>query len=128
MNEYIAIRRHSKKTLKFWLKAIFTLGIYWLFWHRSDYVALTEKSIVRRWGVVQRFERTVPLHRVQDVSIRQGILGRLLNYGELRIETAGGSSTEIAMETMDGPAQFRDLVLQQVEIAEEIDPDLSGGV
>ena len=114
MGEFIAIRRHTIVHPAFWLKTIFTLGLYLLWW-RNNYVALTEHSIARRMGVIARHERTVPLYRVQDVTINQSLLGRLPGYGNIRIETAGGTGTEIVTQRSARPASFRDAIFAQIQ-------------
>lgn len=47
-----------------------------------------------RWGVVQKNERVIPLDHVQSVDTVQGIIQRLFNVVEVRIETAGGGAGE----------------------------------
>ncbi|MFL5990677.1 MAG: PH domain-containing protein [Rubrobacteraceae bacterium] len=47
-----------------------------------------------RWGVVQKNERAVPLDHIQSVDTVQGIIQRLFNVVEVRIETAGGGTSE----------------------------------
>jgi putative membrane protein len=47
-----------------------------------------------RWGVVQKNERAIPLEHIQSVDTVQGIIQRLFNVVELRIETAGGGASE----------------------------------
>jgi uncharacterized membrane protein YdbT with pleckstrin-like domain len=95
-DEMLIVKRQSKRHPQFWLKAIFTLGL-WLLWWRNNYLALTRRSIVRRTGVFTKEERAVPLNQVQDISISYGIIRRLLGHGDIRIETAGSSNTEIVM-------------------------------
>jgi putative membrane protein len=41
-----------------------------------------------RWGVVQKNERAIPLDHIQSVDTVQGIIQRLFNVVELRIERA----------------------------------------
>ncbi len=115
MNEnMIMIKRQSRRRPQFWLKVIFSLGI-WLLWWRGDYLALTKRSVVRRKGVFTKEERAVPLNQVQDISISYGIIRRLLGHGDIRIETAGSSGTEIIMKNIDKPEEFRSLVLEQID-------------
>jgi len=110
----IMIKRQSRRRPQFWLKVIFSLGI-WLLWWRGDYLALTKRSVVRRKGVFTKEERAVPLNQVQDISISYGIIRRLLGHGDIRIETAGSSGTEIIMKNIDKPEEFRSLVLEQID-------------
>jgi len=48
-------------------------------------------------GVLSRRSREIPYERVQNVDISQNVLQRALGVAELRIETAGGSSSEAAL-------------------------------
>ncbi|MBN1964125.1 MAG: PH domain-containing protein, partial [Anaerolineae bacterium] len=104
--DIIILHRQSKRRPQFWLKTIFSLGI-WLLWWRNNYLALTSRSIIRREGVFTKKERAIPLSQVQDVSISYGIIRRILGHGDIRIETAGSGGTEIIMHNVDKPEEFR---------------------
>ena len=110
----IIIKRQSKRRPQFWIKAILSLGL-WLLWWRNDYLALTRRSIVRRTGVFTKEERAVPLNQVQDISISYGIIRRLLGHGDIRIETAGSTGTEIIMKNIHKPDEFRSMVFEQID-------------
>lgn len=110
----ILIRRQSKRRPQFWLKALFSLGL-WLLWWRQDYLALTRRSIVRHKGVFVKEERAVPLNQVQDISIAYGIIRRILGHGDIRIETAGTAGTEIVMKNIDAPEEFRASIFEQID-------------
>ncbi len=113
--EIISLHRQSKRRPQFWLKTIFSLGI-WLLWWRSNYLALTTRSIIRRRGVFTKEERAVPLNQVQDISISYGIIRRMLGHGDIRIETAGSSGTEIIMHNVDKPEDFRTQIFKQIDL------------
>ena len=110
----ILLKRQSRRRPQFWFKAIFSLGL-WLLWWRNNYIALTKRSIVRRTGVFTKEERAVPLNQVQDLSISYGIIRRLLGHGDIRIETAGSSGTEIIMKNIDKPEEFRATVFEKID-------------
>lgn len=110
----IMMKRQSKRRPQFWLKTLFSLGI-WLLWWRNNYLAVTKRSVVRHSGVFNREERAVPLNQVQDISISHGIIRRLLGHGDIRIETAGSAGTEIVMHNIDDPEAFRALILEQID-------------
>lgn len=113
-NDIIVLHRESKRRPGFWIRAIFTLGI-WLFWWKNNYLALTTQAIIRRKGVFTKDERAVPLNRVQDVSITYGIIRRILGHGDIRIETAGTAGTEIIMKNVDNPEEFRTQIFKQID-------------
>jgi uncharacterized membrane protein YdbT with pleckstrin-like domain len=110
----IILKRQSKRRPQFWIKAVSSLGL-WLLWWRSNYLALTKQAIIRRKGVFTKEERAVPLSRVQDVSISYGIIRRLLGHGDIRIETAGTTGTEIVMKNINDPERFRAQVFVQID-------------
>ncbi len=110
----IVVKRQSKRRPQFWLKTLGTLGL-WLLWWRNDYLALTDRAIVRRKGVFVKNERAVPLNQVQDISITYGLVRRLLGHGDIRIETAGSAGTEIVMHNIDDPEDFRAQVFRQID-------------
>ena len=47
-------------------------------------------------------ERRIPLTRVQDVRLKQGVLHRLLRMAEVQVETAGGKRGGDALRPFDG--------------------------
>lgn len=62
-------------------------------YRRIDY-ELTADTFDLRSGVLSRREREIPFHRIQNVDIQQNVVQRLLDIAEVRLETAGGGSTE----------------------------------
>jgi len=110
----IIVKRQTKRRPQFWLKTIFSLGL-WLLWWRNNYLALTNRSVVRRKGVFTKEERAVPLNQVQDIAISYGIVRRILGHGDVEIETAGSAGTEIVMQNIDKPEEFRALVFEQID-------------
>jgi uncharacterized membrane protein YdbT with pleckstrin-like domain len=57
-------------------------------WLTTEYV-FTDRRIIVRSGIVTRQGRDMPLAKVNDVSFGVPVMGRILNYGELRIQSAG---------------------------------------
>ena len=110
----LAIRRESRRQPITWLKTIFTLGL-WLIWWRNNYLALSNRALIRRYGVFVKHERSVPLNRVQDISISYGFIPRLLGDGDIKIETAGSEGTGIVMHNIPDPDGFRSLVFRQID-------------
>lgn len=98
----------------------------WLFvgsWWASRYHAslscrLTERSVVIGKGVFFRQELTIPLDKIQDVSIHEGPLLSALGLLSLRLETAGQRSAATGKSEADltgvmDARQMRDQILAQ---------------
>ena len=67
------------------LPALFSLVRYFTFRYRIE-----GGELITEQGIWQRTERHVPLTRVQDVRLEQGVLHRLLRVVDVHVETAGG--------------------------------------
>lgn len=59
---------------------------------------LTPDELVIVSGVFNRQQRSIPVERVQNVQIEQGVLPRLLGTAKVRVETAGSSGAEGVLE------------------------------
>jgi putative membrane protein len=71
-------------------------GGSFLRWWRTTYVVGAE-DIRLQTGVVRRAARSVPYERIQDVSLEQPPLARLLGLAQVRFETGAGGADEIAL-------------------------------
>ncbi len=56
-------------------------------WLSTQYVFTSRRIIVRR-GLLTKQGRDMPLAKVNNVSFEVGVIGRILNYGTLQIESA----------------------------------------
>jgi putative membrane protein len=75
--------------------ALFTWVGWWFFTYR-----LTDDAFVIESGVLHRSRRSIPLERVQDVSIEQKPLARLFGLALVRIETGGGDKDEATLDSV----------------------------
>src|ERR687890_85814 len=88
----------SLRTVALFLLAVIVvaaLAAIWGFlsWRATTFV-VTGNSFRLKRGVFQKSERTIPLDHVQSVDTVQGVIQRLFGVVEVRIETAGGGSSE----------------------------------
>jgi membrane protein YdbS with pleckstrin-like domain len=76
--------------LPIWL----VIGPIWIRqYHATLRCDLTERNVVIGKGLLFRKELTIPLDKIQDISIREGPLLTAFGLLQLRIETAGQSNT-----------------------------------
>lgn len=71
------------------VSALFT----WLSWRAFTYEVRPGEVVIAR-GVIHRSRRSIPVERIQDVSITRRPLSRLLGLAEVRIETGGADADE----------------------------------
>lgn len=57
-------------------------------------------ELITRQGLLTRQERHIPLARVQDVRIEQGVLHRLLGVVEAEVETGAGKGPEASLSVL----------------------------
>lgn len=65
----------------------------WVRWRTFTYQILPGEVVIAR-GLIQRTRRSIPVERIQDVSINRGPLSRLIGIAEVRIETGAGEADE----------------------------------
>ena len=76
-----------------WLAAAFAVIALVAFLARRiranlDEFVVTNRRVIRRVGLVSREIQHAPIEKIQDVTIEQGVLGRMLGYGTVIVETA----------------------------------------
>jgi len=76
-----------------------TLVFSWLRWRMFTYQVLPDQLVISR-GVLHRTRRSIPAERIQDVSLKQGPLARLVGLAEVRIETGGGEKDEGRLDSV----------------------------
>lgn len=54
----------------------------------ADVFVVTDHRVIRKVGLLSREIQQAPLDKIQDITIEQGLLARLLDYGTVILETA----------------------------------------
>ena len=70
------------------LAIAFTIFIYYLDW-RFNRLYLTNLRLVKERGIIGQRFMSIFLEQVEDITISYGILGKLFNFGNIKIESAG---------------------------------------
>ncbi len=69
----------------------------WLDWTRRRYYVGAE-DIRLESGILSREARSVPFERIQDVSLEQKLIPRLLGLTQIKFETGAGGEDELSLE------------------------------
>ena len=83
----------------------------------SSEFGLTNKRVMIKTGFVKRESLEILLTKVEAMHVRQGITGRILNYGTIEIRGTGG--TVDAFDRIRAPLDFRMRVLEQVSLTQK---------
>lgn len=74
-------------------------------------VAITNRRIILKRGFIRRDTIEMSVEKVESIDVKQSLLGRLLDYGDV---TVRGTGTGFApMRTIDKPLEFRSRVTAQ---------------
>jgi putative membrane protein len=90
---------------------IFNLFFRWLAWLRFQYF-VGEHDIRVEKGILNRTARSIPYDRIQDVSIEQNPLARMIGLGEVKFETGGGDGDDATLSfvTLEEANRLRALI------------------
>ncbi|MEM7272535.1 MAG: PH domain-containing protein [Actinomycetota bacterium] len=80
----------------------------WAFYER---LYITNRRVIASSGFLGARIDTMPLTRVTDINYRTTVLGELLGYGILRVETAGQDQALSLLEFLDKPANFYEILI-----------------
>jgi uncharacterized membrane protein YdbT with pleckstrin-like domain len=80
----------------------------WVRWSSTS-LTVTDHRVVLESGILSRESKVIPLDRIQDVSTRQSLSGRLFGYGTVEIDAAGPTGSEL-LDHVPDPHQLRDQV------------------
>lgn len=73
------------------------LSVVWTLVQLHDFrLTRTGEDLRTEYGLLTRVAATVPLRRVQTLTIREGVLHRLFGYTSVRVDSAGGDGGETA--------------------------------
>jgi len=74
------------------LLAILITGIWYLYdrlYYTRVEMAVTNKRVVAKTGIISVHSEELQWNRIESIEIRQGILGRCLNYGDVYFSGTG---------------------------------------
>ena len=77
-------------------------------------LALTNKRIIAKFGLISRQTIELNLNRVEGLNVNQGISGRIFDFGDVVISGTGGKKSPI--QYISKPLVFRKAVNEQIEV------------
>ena len=73
--------------------------------YRTSEFAVTDKRVLIKTGLIRRHTLETLLNKVENISVEQGLLGRVLNYGTIQV--TGTGSTKETFSNIADPLEFR---------------------
>ena len=97
-----------------WVAALLFLGsLNGLIYYLSTELAVTSKRVIAKSGFISRKTVEINIGKLESITVKQGILGRIFNFGNV-----GGSGTGGAIAPIKGiynPLAFRKAALEASE-------------
>lgn len=78
-------------------------------------LAISNKRVIAKFGFIRRSTIEMRLERIESIQVRQGIFGRIFNYGSLIISGSGLPMAPIPGIT--NPMKFRRICMDEQEKA-----------
>ena len=94
-------------------------GIGILFWigafirYKTTELAITNKRVIAKFGFISRSTVELNIDKAESIQVRQGILGRIFDYGSIIVSGAG--STQTPIPGISRPMKFRQTFLATQE-------------
>jgi membrane protein YdbS with pleckstrin-like domain len=82
--------------------------ISYFVWRAEQYV-ITNERIIHTWGIVNKNETAIPVDKVNDIVLYQGLVGRMVGFGNIKLET-GNNSPEV-LDYLAKPQEFKKTLL-----------------
>jgi uncharacterized membrane protein YdbT with pleckstrin-like domain len=81
--------------------------------YRSTELAVTNKRVIAKSGLVSRHTIELNVAKIESVQVEQGVLGRMFNYGSIVV--AGGGNPFEQVAGIANPLGFRRAFLEAQE-------------
>lgn len=87
-------------------------------------LAITNKRVIAKFGLISRSTIEINLQKIESIQVRQGIFGRIFNFGSVVVSGAGNPQAPIP--GIYEPLQFRRAFINTQESNEpEVSPQMS---
>ncbi len=78
----------------------------------SEQVIITDRRVLQVRGVFNKRVIDSSLEKINDIELRQSLLGRIFNFGTIEILTASGGEGANVMDRIEAPLEFKRALLE----------------
>ncbi len=93
---------------------LFLVPAWYHFRQKMISYRLTESKLEIDEGFISRKTRSIPLRRIQDVTVSASMTQRMLGFGNLTIDNASDDAEKIVLANINDPRQHADALLRQM--------------
>ena len=92
---------------------VFLNPIYKHILRRREVYTLTNHKLEMRYGIIAKIVRNIPLRNIQDVTVTSSVWQRLLNLGNLEIDSASETG-KIVLDDIHHPERYANQILAEL--------------
>jgi uncharacterized membrane protein YdbT with pleckstrin-like domain len=86
---------------------VFSLRLAWRVWEwAADRIVVTDQRILEVSGLLTRKVASMPLEKVTDMVYSRSVMGRILGYGDMVVESAGQEQALSRIDRVPHPDDF----------------------
>jgi len=80
-------------------------------WWAEEYL-ITTTRVVQTEGLINKHTKDSALEKINDITLNQSVMGRILSYGDLAIITGSDMGTNV-LKRLAKPVEFKKTLLEQ---------------
>jgi hypothetical protein len=92
----------------FWVSALLVCVVSSLRSRRL--FTVTSKRVIIREGLVAKNTREFEISHTRQLTVRQGVVGRILRYGDIKFSTAANAGVEVIFTGVKDPHDLKDAI------------------
>jgi len=86
---------------------------------------IENEYFILKQGILKKTNTAIPFHRIQNINFKQNIIQQIIGVFEVSIETAGSSTTEIAIKalSLSKASALKELISKSSILVKEVNID-----
>jgi hypothetical protein len=97
-------------TLSTLLGGILVVAVRWWWWRTQEFL-VTNRRLVLAWGVLNKSSSDSSLEKINDAQLEISLLGRLLDYGTLKVMTAAPMAGSDYLDRLWRAKEFKKVMM-----------------
>ncbi len=118
---YFAFANQNLHNYEILFKKIILIGIgcsflYFLYSfldRKYNIWAITNQRVIEEWGIISYNTKESPIEKINNIQIKQTLTGRIMNYGNISIQTAA-TEGETWLKFIEKPKELQGAILEQI--------------
>lgn len=87
-------------------------AVLWFLGKHSSYIILTDTSLSGKAGLIKTVKVSTPISKIHDITISNGLLGKIFKYYNITVTTAGTAENEIIFRNFTHGKKLQDKFIE----------------